>query len=1305
MACSCGLPRGGAAWATISASGAPSGPSPMCCIACAARARSSTRSASSGSAPWRWRGFTDGCERGPAPGRKRRTAGRVRAAGARSGGGRHILPGAPATAHGPVSGPGGAPSITADLWPHGLTAEGRALRLCTLPEGAPRDPRASGATLADLVAREWDGPSGAVAAFVDGRPVPRADWRTTPLKGGEIVTLRTVLGDPGSGGGDKNPLRTILQLAVLVAAVVVPPLIFAGSLLQAGLGAAIIIGGTLLINALVPPRDGDAAALPRPGAAQPEPIYSLTGGANRARPYQPLLLVLGAHRVFPDLGAAEYAEIAGGDHYLHQIFNFGLGALEIDGLRIGETPLEAYDEVETEWGDAQGRIALVAGNVESAAGAALEDTAFVERTAAAGTHRIGLDLTGRLFRVASDGAIARQSVTLQIEWEPAGGGPVERRSVTLSHASQTPYRRTLAYDLGSARAWTVRVRRTGAPSAETRVYDEIAWAALRAYRTDTADYAGQTRLGLRIRASGQLSGRLDRLSAMVRRRVPTWDGARWTAPMPSSNPAWIFRWYARGLRVRGRLVAGVGLADARIDEDSIKAWGAWCEAEGLGCNHVLDRATSHAEVLALIAQCGRASPTWQTGRLGAVWEEAGRPATALVAPGNIVAGSFAVDYAVGRAADEIAVRYVEPDLDWQYNTLRRLAPGVKGPPSSTATLTLHGVTSRTQAAVECNLQAARQRYHRRRFAWEMAAEGLSLARGDVVHIAHSLIDGGRAGRLAGGTADRVVLDRAVDLGAPSGATMLLRLPDGTLHETAVSAPPGARGEAAEAVLAAPLPAAPDADGAAPLDTLWRLYDSDAPPVRARIVAVEPASDRRVRFAAIDEVAAYYDAAHADLSAPFPALPARTPRVLGIAFAETLVRVGAGYAVELAAVLTVAGDWRGGAIRAAVDDGPARIVARLVDGETEARWLAPPAGSLAVTVTPGTEAAPAGRPFAAAYEIVGFLAPPAAPANFLIDVLGDGTRRLRWTPPPDADLAGVAIRYAPQAAGAAPAWADMTPLHRGHLTASPYETVEPPPGHWIFVARAVDTGGRLSEDDVRIVAELGPQRLGDALIWRCPAAQGWPGTITGAVRSDDARDALEAPGAYTWDDLTTWDAWQSWSAGNGAGAATEIAYATDPVDIGIALDVALRWAAESVGAVTFAYRAAATETALASEAWAEYAPGTTVNGRWLQLRWRVAGDGSAVLSLDHLCWSVHAPAAERRLLDRDTADWEGTAADGRIVPVDLALVTDVQVTLQSVGAGWTWTLLSKNDPTRIGIFDGAGEAADAVVDVIVRGIAA
>lgn len=168
---------------------------------------------------------------------------------------------------------------------------------------------AQGTTLAGLVARERPGPHGAPAATVDSRPVTRADWGATVLRGGEIVTLRTVLADGGDGG--RNPLATVFQVALLIAAIYVPPLLGLNTFWTA---AAIGGGGTLVINALFPPRAPDQ---PRPlEGPSVRPVYSLVGGANRARPYEPLLLVLGTHRLFPDLAAA-YAEVAGGEQYLH----------------------------------------------------------------------------------------------------------------------------------------------------------------------------------------------------------------------------------------------------------------------------------------------------------------------------------------------------------------------------------------------------------------------------------------------------------------------------------------------------------------------------------------------------------------------------------------------------------------------------------------------------------------------------------------------------------------------------------------------------------------------------------------------------------------------------------------------------------------------------------------------------------------------------------------------------------------------------------------------------------------------------
>ncbi len=99
---------------------------------------------------------------------------------------------------------------------------------------------------------------------------------------------------------------------------------------------------------------------------------------------------------------------------------------------------------------------------------------------------------------------------------------------------------------------------------------------------------------------------------------------------------------------------------------------------------MLDRPISHAEVLARIVRCGRASPTWASGRLCVVWEDTDRAPTALFFPGNIVAGSLALDYASGQIAEEIVVRYLEPALDWQWGEVRRLMPGVTTPASTAA---------------------------------------------------------------------------------------------------------------------------------------------------------------------------------------------------------------------------------------------------------------------------------------------------------------------------------------------------------------------------------------------------------------------------------------------------------------------------------------------------------------------------------------------------------------------------------------------------------------------------------------------
>ena len=936
------------------------------------------------------------------------------------------------------------PTVVADIAPHPLTDEGRTTRVLALPRET---------TVADLV-REQLGPGPQdVEVVLDGEWLPPERWARTPLRDGALVSVQ-----PQMHG------RNILSLVTIAASIFVPQLLGLSGLTSALVSGGIRIVGGIITNALFPVRPPDVGGTP----PKPDPIYSLTGGANTARLYEPLALVLGTHRLFPDLGAKEYTEFVGDDQFLHQIFHAGLGDLVLSDYRIGATPIGDFSGVQTQL-KRGGTITLVAGNVDTANGAALEDTDFVERTTGANTTRIGVDLVARLFELNDSGGFDARSVTVEIRYQKPGTAPVTR-SVTLTHDKQSPLRRTLAYDLPEAGTWTVRVRRTSAPSDEDREYDEVTWAALRSYQPDPADYTGQTRLGMRIKASGQLTGRLDRFSVLASQRIPVYDAdtGAWTDDHhASSNPAAVLRWFARGVTIDGSTRAGPGYDDARIDHALLGAWYGWCEAQGLACDTVLRGGATHDDTLTLIAQCGRAAVSWATGKLGVVYEDAERPASALVAPANILKGSFEVAYAQGVPADEVVVRYLEPELDWQYNSVRRTRPGLVGPPQTTATITARAVVVRANAARECNLQVARQHYHRRRLSWEMGREGRSLRKGHVVWITHSLIDGGFAGRLAAlESTTRLKLDRAVNLTADDH--LLLRLANGDLHQSAVTRPADvpARGEVDTVALTDALPDDALGRGEA-IDVIWRLYDQALAPVKARIIAVEPRSDRRFKFTAIDEVAAYHQLATSDLSAPFPARPSRLPHVVSVQFVAERIRAGSGYVIQLDALLAVAGDWRGAVVRAGPDANTLALVDRLVDGDTTARWLVPPDTGQYVQIVPGTEAAQTGPVWTGTWMLESVPAPPPV-TGFSVTHLADGHRIYAFTPPGVPDLAGVVIRYA---ADANADWPAMSAAHEGLITAAPYESVRPAAaGTYTFEARAVNTAG-VESTGVRITVAL------------------------------------------------------------------------------------------------------------------------------------------------------------------------------------------------------------------------------------------
>ena len=922
-----------------------------------------------------------------------------------------------------------------DFWPHPITSAGRRQSVAVVPE--------AGASLAEVLRQGGMALGGGpVEARVDGAPVARDEWARRLVLPGQIVEARAVV----QGGGDSDPFEIITAITVLTLSLYLGGAPLGKAALVAG---AKVIGG-LVVNALFPVELPDAG---EPGRS----VFSLHGGSNQARPYEPAMLVLGEHRVFPDLAAQEYTQFIGDDQFLFQLFDFGVGDLDIpdNELKIGDTLLSSFLEVTQEKKLPGQAVTLLAGDVQTIAGADLAkptgaDAAYetgsgtpgtwgdwVTKTSGEKAKSLELDFVGIFFGRKKNGEAETRNVAIQIRHREHGtSGAWTTKDVTLSNSAAAAVRKTVPVTLADAtKQWDVEVRRKAALNSRgsfaKRTTDQgVSWSALRTFQANTADATGRTRLELKIKASGQLQGRIERLSALVKQKVPTWNGTAWsTTNQISSNPADIFRWFVKGVRADGRLIAGVGLPDTRIDETSIRAWRTWCDTEGLKCDAALTGSQSVADVINMICRCGRASASWASGKLGVVFDQAGKAPTAMITPGNIIAGTLEVNYADGRLADEIVVRYLDPDFDWQPAELRRLKAGVTAP-SRTATVTLTGIVNREQAKEETNLIAARQKYHRRRITWEMGPEGLTIGRGDVVQATSDLLSGGVTGRLqSGGTAASPVLNQAVDI--KDGVNyMVLRLVDGTLHTTVAQHPDGATatGETTRPVLQTPLPGLPDHGGlaAAPADkgvvagdVLWRHYGATDPPRKLKIIEIEPRAMDRYRFTAIDEVAEYYTAADLELTDPLPELRYRGPRVIACALSEKRIKVADGFANEITATLTVAGDWRGGVIRArrtpTVEDGevatpePWRVVAVLDESQTSASWIDQPFGSLEIVVVPGSLVAPAGPAHACGpYTIVGNPDPPDDPANLRVLAFQGGWTAL-WDKPTEADYSISEVR--------------------------------------------------------------------------------------------------------------------------------------------------------------------------------------------------------------------------------------------------------------------------------------------------------
>ena len=733
----------------------------------------------------------------------------------------------------------------------------------------------AGVTIAELLATVQPNPGLRMHAHVMimDTYIPREMWALVKPEPGAIVTIRVV---PTGGGGKKNPLRTLLQIAVIAASVAfAAPLgaalseaVFFSSLpfsigsgLAAGLaGGLISIAGTLIVNAIAPP---SVPKLPELSGAsvRDSATLSITGARNRFNLFGVVPRVLGRHRIFPPFAAQQVTEIVGDDQYVRGLVTWGPGPLTITDLKIGETDLTNFEDVEIETVEglpADPALTLFPDDIfqDNLSVLLNEVDAGTIRTTQIDADEISVDASFLQGLVKFVGGGQKQDLTVDVLVEYRTTSPqgswVTAGTISTTARKNALVRAGLRWKVARDQ-YDVRLHRETADNSDSSVFDDVTWTALRTITNeDPLPVSGLAATAFRIKATDQLNGIIDQLNGICESRVKDWTGAAWVE-QATQNPASLFR----------EVLQGAGnarpLADSRIDLTGLQDWHDFCVTNGFTFNQVIDFESTVEELLADIAAAGRASPALKDGKWSVVIDQ----------PQTVPVQHFTQRNSWGFKGNKIfkkiphawRVRFVNKDQGYKQD--ERIIP-FDGFTETTATefagLEFAGVTDPDLIFKHAKYNEAVVKLRPETYTLFADIEHLVCTRGDLVRVVHDVpLFGAGSGRIKSVSLDgssnmtAVTLDELLVMDVDTNYSLRFRTEDGTsLLEPVVSSP----GEFSTFTFVTPIPAANPQPAVGDI-ALFGVTGSES--VELLVKAIRPGPDMSAELTLLDAAPAVHTA--------------------------------------------------------------------------------------------------------------------------------------------------------------------------------------------------------------------------------------------------------------------------------------------------------------------------------------------------------------------------------------------------------------------------------------------------------------
>lgn len=998
-----------------------------------------------------------------------------------------------------------------------------------------------------------------VHAWINGCEVPAELLAYVRPKPGALLIVR-----PVPQGGDTFRMVALIAVAAVATYVTAGGAAGAfGAAFEAGgfgaiaAGAGVAIGGSLLVNTLIP------AQLPGMGSGGGESfnrLSALTGTANQVAAFQPIPRLYGEFRFFPPtpMTALPYTELVGSDQYLRAYFCLGYGPLQIGGvkagdgstitqdttlsgtpIKIGDTTISLFDDVEFEICDASDVTLYSNQIVETAPGWTTQcdvtgldikadpqwvsDGGSAIRSTDTDASEISIDLTfpGGLFSVSLKGLTTLAKVEFKIEYRLVGATPwtVLANPWTVSSSKRETFRvgRRWKVAAGQYEVQLTRIR-TWHHDFEG-VADQATWTALRTIRSHKPFVVDHTVvMAVRIRATDQLNGQLDTLSVEATSILPVWDGAAWVDTV-TRVPAWIYADILTGT------ANGDPLSKDKLDVDELTAWATETAAAGRHYDGVFDDNATVFGRLQEVATTGRASFGLNAeAKVSVVRDTAQTTPKMVISPRNSF--GFTSTLAFVKAPHAFRVRFIDPGT---YEDTERLVFD-DGYSEANATryevLQTKGVKSADQAWKDGRYHLAQLRLRPESFMFSQDVQHLRYRRGDLLTLTHDVILVGLgAGRVTGITTEvggSIVgfdSDEQLFMEAAKSYAVKLQLQDGSIATVGIATE-------------SPFTTAPSltvaTDGISVGDHF--VYgEAGSESLDVKVSGIAPRGDFVAQVTCVPAAGDILDAETGDIPDYTPvltraidvnALPPPKPTLTEIRSDESvMVRdIDGSYHLRLmvhAALPSFPG--MHAQLQARVknqNDGTGWITSAPVDASSGVLFFADPhqGDTYDVQVRAVREGKASVWSATTAHTIIGKSSPPPDVAVLSLQQNGTATV-MRWSQVVVPDLLGYELRYMSQ--NQPFSWGQallLSEVTRG----TQVTTAMLPPGRWFVGIKAVDTSSNYSATPrVSSVIVLS----GNDVIYEDEQSPDWPGTVQGF-------DVVEQPwipnGGFDTDDLSGWE---------------------------------------------------------------------------------------------------------------------------------------------------------------------------------------